>query len=63
MKKFYVVLPGSDVEFAIASRDLVRAIRAAEVVAGRNKEGSSYILSVVTKCNIVNGEAEWDDAE
>lgn len=63
MKKFYVVLPGTDVEYAVASSDLVKVIRAAEAVASKNKEKSSYVLSVVTKCNIVNGEAEWDDAE
>lgn len=63
VKKFYVVLSGSDVEFAIASRDLVRAIRAAADVADKERGKSSYVLSVVTKCNIVDGEAEWDDAE
>lgn len=63
MKKFYIVLPGKDVEFAVISRDVNTVVQAAEPIARKDDSEMAYVFVLVAKCEIVNGETRWDDAE
>ena len=44
MKKFYIVLPGKDVEFAVISRDVNTVVQAAEPIARKDDSENNIEL-------------------
>ena len=64
MKKYYIVLSDDDVDNAyFLNHDMVTAIRACEKVAEKKGVKAAYVFSLVTRCEFVGNEAQWNDAE
>ena len=64
MKKYYIVLSNNDVDNAyFLNYKLSTAIRACEKAAEKKGVKAAYVFSLVTRCEFVGSDAQWDDAE
>ena len=64
MRKYYIVLSDDDVNDAyFLNHNMVTAIRACEKVAEKKGVKAAYVFSLVTRCEFVGNEAQWNDAE